>query len=512
MSGSWQVLGGHLLIVGFLSAGNPPGTDASNARADLEKLAANLKFFALDDTMSLSGVPRAMAQKYREEVRPLQEKKYSIKDLVALLTHDDPRVRTLAAAALFARGDPKVLPFLVPLTKDPAETFPEPQLTAEPFPPVNALRLAKRTVAQQVNRMVQTYLIPAGYHYGAEGKYGNPGFEDYWAKRKDRAWCASWFLVDLHRASRGTRPTPRECIPAVKEVRRRIDQVPEPDRTFLLLWLHDVYGEDAFVTERELIAACKKIGPEALVKMLQRKIPSADPDLQPRPSNNYAYARMIMFVLKHARDLLRAEDADALLACERWERDYQKHRVTDPLLVAEWFLAAVELQPARAKEILKIGWDKFQRGHSFDADHRAKLALSWWHRVGKDDTAFVLNWFYDEKPQRGQFPHCRAFFLKQFGPKAPQPDRKLIHALIVDRRFDTLDWQTLQALGELINSWEKQPVIDPNEFRDTSHPYGMGHYHWMQDKARQEYPRETEQLQRVLARWRQVLRTYAALS
>jgi len=43
--------------------------------------------------------------------------------------------------------------------------------------------------------------MAAGYHYGVEGRSGNPGFEDYWQKRKDRQYCTSWFDVALDRKS-----------------------------------------------------------------------------------------------------------------------------------------------------------------------------------------------------------------------------------------------------------------------------------------------------------------------
>src|SRR5262249_49104037 len=147
-----------------LSTAGPP-----NARADLEELAGQLDFLAGGSNpashFSLSGVPKDMAKKYLQQVARLTERKYEVKDLIALLEHGNPRVRPLAAAALSARGDPKLLPHLVALANDRAETFPEPAPSAVPVELVNPKKgptLDKRTVGQRVSLMVQEYLSPAG--------------------------------------------------------------------------------------------------------------------------------------------------------------------------------------------------------------------------------------------------------------------------------------------------------------------------------------------------------------
>src|SRR5262249_22595145 len=183
---------------------------------------------------------------------------------------------------------------------------------------------------------------------------------------------------------------------AVREVRRRIDQLPKADRAWTLLWLSDRPGTDVLATEEELVEACKQLGPDNLVKMLQRRIPSDDPDVQPRASNNGPYARMVRFVLQHAPNLLRPDDAEALLACERWERAYERHDIVGPTILPNWAIAAAQLKPQKAGPILKDAWDRFQGKSSFDADHRAALALAWWQQAAGEDPSFVVKWFYEE--------------------------------------------------------------------------------------------------------------------
>jgi hypothetical protein len=510
MRGAWKALAGCVVVLGFAVVGGRLAAAPADTRARLEGVAAKLEFFPVQpfmaNTTDVHLVPREMAERYRRQVEKITDPGDDEQALIDLLRHDSPRVRTLAAVALYARLDPKLLPHLVPLARDPAETFPTPQLAAVPFGSRIKPALDRQTVGQVVEAMLQEYLIPAGYHYGLDGVPGEPGFADYWARRKDRGHCAGWFGVQLRWASGGTLPTHKERIPAVREVRTRIDRLPEADRVFTLLWLGDGPGGDVLATEDELVAACKHLGPGPLVKLLQRQIPTDDPDLQPRPSNNSQYARMVMFVLEHAAQVLRPEDADAVLACEAWERDYLKHQITDPLLTPEWFVAAVELQPAKAKEILTPVWDRSQGLDRYPPDYRAKLVSAWWRRVDDADPAFVVKWFYQEKPEVGRTPTCRTLFLNGLGPTPSRRDRKLLAALVADRRFDSLDWQSLQEWIQLVNSWEKQPVVSPEELRGAQHPLGITHFDLA--TARAQYPRETEELLATLGRWREALRAH----
>jgi hypothetical protein len=501
MNGLARLLAGMVVVLGLAGGPQRSGAETPDARAELEEFADKLKIFPphgvaanQPDTRDLPGDLR---EPYRKFLERIAERKYEVKSLVDLLQHKNPRVRTLALAALFAREDPKLLPHIAPLVTDKAETFPAPELIAAPaFAPKVEPPLRKQTVGEIARDLLLVYLGPAGL----------PGFDDYWAKHKDRTFCAGWFAVQLYRAAGGRSPTPRDRLDAVREVRQRIDQLPKADRAWTLLWLSDRPGTDVLATEEELVEACKQLGPDNLVKMLQRRIPSDDPDVQPRASNNGPHARMVRFVLHHAPSLLRPEDAEALVACERWERDYQKHDIVDPTILPDWAIAAAQLQPEKARPILKDAWDRFQGKYSFDADHRAALALAWWQRAAGEDPSFVVKWFYEETPQRGQFPHCRAWLLQQIGKRQEPQDRKLIAALIWDKGFDTLDWQSLTEVVRVVNGWGGRPVVAADELRDAWHPSGMGHFHWQQDQARKDYPRETEQLLDQLRRWREALR------
>jgi hypothetical protein len=478
-----------------------------NARKDLERLAGRLPFFCtgdfLYDRFNLIRFPDEAARQYKLAIAELTSVRWGVEDLVKLLKHNDPKVRTLALAALFAREDPRLLPQLVPLVDDQAETFSTPQLVATPaFGKKKMPPLRKQTVGQVANLFLTFYLGPANYSYGVKGTQGHGGFDAYWTAHKDRKFCASWFAAQLARASQRTSPTPKERFDKIRAVRQRIDKLPRADRAWTLLWLAGAYGCGVLVSEAELVASCKELGPQRLVRMLQRKIPSDDPDVQPRPSNNGPYKGMTLFVLEHATTLLRPGDADALLACEVWERGYAKHNISDPTLTAWWAIAAAELtkDKAKARALLLKAFDRFQGRHQ--ANERAQLAVALWRLAGLKATEFLVKWFYDDWPSYGQFPHQRAAFLTGIAKYRDPENRKLFAALVRHKGYATLDWQSLRTLVNIVNAWSAKPVVDSRLVEAAWHPLGIGLFDQASDKAKKAYPKETAALLRVLDQWR----------
>jgi hypothetical protein len=271
----------------------------------------------------------------------------------------------------------------------------------------------------------------------------------------------------------------------VAEVRKQIDQLPKLDRAVTLLWLHGKNGSDLLATDDELVKACNVIGPDKLLDVLRGKVPSDDPDLCSRSA-------MRWFVLEHARVVLRPKDADALLAIDLAE------------FVPEKFIAAAQLQPKRSREILEAGWNACANSR------RADLAVARWRLVPEQHVDFIVDWFYEVQPVL-VFPHNRARFLTKLLDK-PQPrDHKLLGALVRDKRFKTLDWQSLETMAYLVNDWEKKPAIAAEDLRKAWHPLGQGHFERIgETEAAKQYPKETKELLARLQRWRDVLRKHFA--
>jgi len=474
-----------------------PAMVVPDAKADLEYLSKTLSFlpgWGVGRSRPDVGIWTDDMIAEHKQWQKAFDVAYPTESLIKLLKHDSPKVRTLAALLLFDRRDPKLLPHLVPLMKDMAASFPSPAPISNPigFPKRERPPMEPQEVGKRVRYLVDEYLIHAGYR--------TEQFDDYWAKHKDRNFCASWFAVELGMASQHTTPTQPECVADIQKIRKRIDRIPEKDRFFTLVWLRDSPGFDALAKDDELIELGKKIGPEPLMLMLVGKMPSDDPDLQSRQTDNYQYVRMQRFVLDRAKVLLRAEDADKLLAFVQDVKTKPNNGLNH-----FWLIAITELQPKRAKEILTIAWEDAKGIYGYNADQRSHIAYEWWRKASDGDPAFVQKWFYEEKIQRGQFPHARSAFLNQLNGRDHPEDRKLLTKLVADKRFNDLDWQTLQTIVERLGDWDNKPLFTYDEIRKVWHPDGQGHYHWHKDEMKKKYPKETDDLEKELAKWRSAI-------
>jgi len=420
-----------------------------------------------------------------------------------LLRHDDPKVRTLAAVALFDREDPSVLPALVPLCGDEAATFvSHPEISRQWLsgagfgpPPLN------QTVGDIARAMVAMYMNESGFHYGVAHR-SEPGFAAYWEVRQHRTHCAGWFGVQLARASHGIYPTQESAVEGIRGVRERIDQLPSDDRAWVLLYLIGRSGSNALATEEELIEMCRQLGTERLLLMLQNRIPSDDPDLQARGRNAEPYSRMALFILAHADKIFGPEESDTLLTYELWHRDHEEHGIVAPLITTSWAIAATKLQPERASPLLRAAMERFQGER--ESAHRRNICLAMWQLRGVAEIEFITDWFYAEAPVRSTFLHPKAGFIELIGG---EPDgRVLLAQLIADPRLSELDWQTLQQMVRVVNRWIDTPIVSEEEIRSASHPLFHGHFHWVQEEAELRYPEETAAFRAHLSEWRKRLR------
>ena len=495
------------------SLGTARGGDA---KSDLESIAKDLHALdservAFDRTGRRFGSfwPNLDAEQDRL-VGILREKRYKPAELIGLLGHEDPKVRTLAASALYAMEDPTLLAPLAPLVDDEAETFPCVAMISLPFsrepPPPPSFE--KQTVGRVTRLLLGRYMEHSGA-YATSGRPFRQVVKDYFDARKDREWCGSWFQAWLDRAVQGSSPVPPDRIEKLKALRARIDRVPMPDRAFVLAWLRTSDGGcEALASEVEIVGLLREAGAEVLVKLLQRRIPTDDPDLQARPINNYPYKRMQMLILSNARTLLRREDIPALLACEAWENDYQTHRIADPTQTPWWRIAAADLDPSRATEVLSPLWtESWAAIPDWDHEGRAALALAWWRHCSSSDPATAAAWFHDPRQVVGPLSHSRDHFVRALDSMPREGARTLAKAIISHPRFEELDWGSLEVLCRVVNGWEPRPVVSEDELRKATHPLGH-HADGDMTAAEAQYPKETQALRARLKEWRKALRAW----
>lgn len=410
------------------------------------------------------------ADAYTKLMLRLSSLKASESELAVLLKDSDPKIRALAIVALLDKNDPTALPEIVPLADDPALTFPE-------ITPRDNLFLSssisdkKQSVGSIASAVVNFYLQQAGFNYGIKGLTGHNGFEKYWSERKDRKYCASWFVIQLLRASRGIRPMPAQYVPDVLQVRARVEALPAEDRAWMFLWLRGACPQDsvdksiadAFAKEADVVKEAGLLGPDKLVLMLQRRIPSNDPDLQPMSNGSPYYGAMTLFILQHAKSLLRPQDADTLLAQSLWEKDNVYHQILDPMITPWWAIAAAQLQPEKAENILHDQYPLFQDKYSEDS--LAQLGVALWRQVGESQSDFLVDWYYDEllKTQPQAYVDWRNTFIDGIAQTDKPPGKALIAKILTSPRCETIDWESLEHLSLAINAWTPQPVISSDE-------------------------------------------------
>jgi hypothetical protein len=276
-------------------------------------------------------------------------------------------------------------------------------------------------------------------------------FNAYWAQRKNRASCASWYLVKLNRATRQVLPIQLQYQADIDVVLAKIRALPLPDRDWTLYFV--VFGGGMpradVVSDATLLAAGKSIGPHALMNFLSIKPFSSDPDLHFTGSDfdprNQLYVSISRFILRHATDLLRPADASALRA--NASNELQRWNSTTSL----WMAAADALQPihdpAKAAAHMKADIKKLSSTPGTDNQHRRMaLATALWHLRGASETDFLVNWFYTLPPE---FASNRVDFLVHVEEEGRPDTPQLLKRLVAAPNFDATDWIVIMKIRDM---------------------------------------------------------------
>ena len=246
-----------------------------------------------------------------------------------------------------------------------------------------------------------------------------------------------------------------------------------------------------------LIAVAKELGPDALLRFLQRQPVCADPDLQ-LDKDDRLFVEISNFILDHADKLLRPEDCDALLACQ-----YVMHYSGG--VNPSWVTGASLVQPARAGALLHDALAQEKRSSVTAA---GELAGALWRIRGPEELDFLVNWFYTMLPAASEPMHQPVAFLWGVEKAARSDTKQLIAALVKDPRFDRTDWPTLVEILKIVDTGRATPLVayqdisgaQPNSNADVHRIYPE----W-RNRLRREYGLPEEPLPAALAVPEQVL-------
>jgi hypothetical protein len=455
-----------------------PSRPESETATRIEAVAAKLTVFQPEDfSLDREVHARFLPQKWRENQRAtyaaITSSKNEEKELLALLKHRDANVRTLALAAVFHRLDPMLLPHIAGLKSDAAKTAPDFRIDsavvslpvrddADPDPQ----DLHAQTVGQIAEVFVRFWLAPAGYT--------SEEFNQYWARHKDRLFCACWFEAKYRRVSQQISPFRAERADQMRALRREIDRLPELDRDWTLLWVMaqhshvDQRGASKYLaTEEDVVAVCKRLGPERMLALLHDRRISDDPDLAADEKARPRRDMLTIFVLQHAKLCFRESDAETVL-------DAAGSLLSRSL----WNdIAASELRPSKAGEWLRAAMKRYPHDREKESSDRAELAAALWRISGEQEMDYLSDWFYHEIIAENPHTTSLEIFLDRLQGARAAGERKLAARLIAHERLDKLDVQSLRGLILFVNRWLKQPVVAPEELY-RGQPVGVGYPDW----------------------------------
>jgi len=465
-----------LLAVEILAATHGLGADLSRdaTKVRLEKMAQTCRYFSPEviinnRSLAIGPVPvlgpGGIENPLPEVPIPIVQEQYDLaKDLRALgsnraslarlLRHSDPRVRTLALAAIFEREDGRDLPLIATLANDDAQTFPCLHESMDPVArphPMSEL-VSPLTVGQVAKSMLWFWMNP---DHGS-----NETFSEYWKRYGKRNYHASWFAVKMNRATRETIPIRPEYRKDIQRVVDQMNALPSPDREWTQLYVlcppYPDLGQEAIgVSNQELVAVAKRLGPEALLRFLERKPISDDTDLDMSSDKNPKFAPIGDFLLWHADQLLRPKDADALLACSQRETKHDR-----PI----WIVGRARLLPAQAANILQKALTDERAKYAGVED---ELTGAMWRICGPTAKDFLADWFYSTLAA-GYDPFDKACgFLRQVQDAARPDTRQLLVALVKDPRFEMTDWTALSEMLKLANVGRPTPLVSEQEIYDS---------------------------------------------
>ena len=416
-----------------------------------------------NDTNSYAAKMRREIHSQTDLVRQLRASSKDRESLRALLKDPDPKVRTLALGALFQRDDGRDLPLIGSLIGDNAPTFPglrDTQRASGGPPDENP-----QTVGDVVQSMLEFWGVHhtgfGGTHFGSS-RIIPEDFAAYWRKYEGREYSASWFAVKMRRATRWTVPIQAEYKADIQRVEAEMQSLPMPDRAWIQLYVLAPQGlfamdtNDFIMRDRDLIALIKPLGPAALLRFLQRERISDDPDLL-IDKDDQLFVTMSDFILRHADELLRPEDSDALLAGSVHQK---QSGGPDPA----WAIGAALVQPQRASKILRDTLAHETRDYETAA---GKLAGALWSIRGPAEMDFLVNWFYTVLPGAREPQHQPVAFLSGVRAAARPDTKKLLSALVKDKRFDTTDWATLKEILQIVNEGRATPLVETTDIYDA---------------------------------------------
>lgn len=337
--------------------------------------------------------------------------KTTLAELTELAKHPEPKVRTLAMMRLYNMEEPDAFRVIYSMASDQADTFSARSFLTQDHASNRMLLDTKPvTVGKLASMMLEQADIPP--HWLGDPATGE-AIEEW----------TGWYQYLYYRATGRTIPIRAERAPRIVAVRRKIDALPPTTRAWMLLAigvidLHTNENRDPreklaplFATEEELIAAAKQLGPDALIVFLRDGTRTGQRD----PNGDLKKGRD--FILDHAGDLFRKQDAEALKSMGE-------------------LIAAADADPERASQLIREEIDLRDKGQSYYG--RGKTIAALLDLCGDREADFVVHRFY-EGLRKDDDGYEQQEFISELERRKPKEWKKTLRGIVAHPGFEKLE-------------------------------------------------------------------------
>lgn len=413
--------------------------------------------------------------------RNLHANSYDLSALESLLKHADPKVRTLALGALFQRENGRDLPLIASLLEDDAPTFPDLHNSMESvagyFISMKHVE-DNQTVGQIARAMLAFWGVNKSFE---ENRYSQhepvtsvQEFTRYWRSNGGEPSTAIRFRVKFERATRQNDVIYPEYHAAIAQALYELNGLPATNRAWTALYVQAV-SLAKVIPEDKLVADLKAVGPVALGRFLLGQNVSGDPALYFSPSDDTPWG-ITEFVLRHAGELLRPQDASIPLA----------KAITSPDVPSPWWYAAAAeatyaRSPAEARRIIADLMNQYPLKNQPDEDQQAVLQSALWRMEGLKVRSQLVEWFYaiKHKALAEQYPkryriasgYGQNIFLKLVEEDRKPDTAKLLKAIVSDSRFKNTEQSVVEQLAKMAGLVDRNryyPLASPEEWNILS--------------------------------------------
>ena len=379
----------------------------------------------------------------------LQSAKLVTTELVALTGHTDADVRALALLALVAKETPEVVPLCLKLALDESPVLPR-EFRPAGLTPADIFRQPLFAEPQTVGDIAQRVLKTVGWH--SEYPKSSPGAtafdadiirrakaewalraETWWAQRKDNPDWLAWHEFRYKRATQGIMPLQESVKTEVGKFVDSLSSLPRTTRTWALLHLaSDAFTgtgrwEDWIITESQMLAATKELGPEALLQFLRDgtrqglRVPKLD----------HAWNGS-QFITTHARQLFTPVHAEALLELK-------------------FYTAAADVDPALVRRAADAGMKNLPE--TYQGRDRARVMAALAALGNAADRTRAAKWFYAE-PAQPEYSTPQSTFIGELKRRKPREWRDIARCLVVDASFEQLRAEDVALLASFVDQFE----------------------------------------------------------